>query len=145
MSTKGFKMSDESRARMAAAHTGKKQSEEHIRKRTEQQIGRTFEKKYEYVCAVCATAFRSASTRAKFCSKKCQAAKRGRIDTAEFSGFERICAVCGATNELVGDHHHPTGLARGVLCRPCNLAIGNMSDDPSRLRAAADYLEKWTP
>jgi hypothetical protein len=31
---------------------------------------------------------------------------------------------------------------RGILCRGCNLMLGNAHDDPSRLRAAADYLDR---
>ena len=37
--------------------------------------------------------------------------------------------------------YHATGKPRGVLCRNCNLAVGNMFDNPARLRNAADYIE----
>lgn len=43
------------------------------------------------------------------------------------------------------DHAHtepPT--ARGVLCHPCNVVLGMAFDDPTILRAAADYLDYWT-
>jgi hypothetical protein len=40
------------------------------------------------------------------------------------------------------DHCHRTQKVRGVLCRPCNLALGFASDTPSTLRRLADYLEK---
>lgn len=62
------------------------------------------------------------------------------------------CAVCGALNgtciysgektkSLGVDHDHKTGAVRGLLCSDCNRAIGQMQDDPERLRKAADYLE----
>ena len=40
------------------------------------------------------------------------------------------------------DHCHETGKNRRVLCRGCNHALGNVMDDPQRLRDLADYLEE---
>jgi hypothetical protein len=39
------------------------------------------------------------------------------------------------------DHDHETGKVRGLLCRPCNLALGGARDNPTILRALADYIE----
>lgn len=64
------------------------------------------------------------------------------------------CAICGTTDPGASrfhiDHDHgccPTDPScgrciRGVLCRGCNMALGIMADNPERLRAAADYIEK---
>jgi hypothetical protein len=52
-----------------------------------------------------------------------------------------VCAICKEPGSCV-DHDHATGSARGCLCRNCNLGVGNFRDNPARLRAAADYLEK---
>jgi Recombination endonuclease VII len=70
----------------------------------------------------------------------------------------RGCAICGthqgrstgrasvpmgrAEERLCLDHCHTTGKVRDALCHSCNSALGLMGDDPARLRAAADYLEK---
>lgn len=57
------------------------------------------------------------------------------------------CACCDATmadrsgKPLHVDHEHRTGLIRGLLCSHCNRALGNVSDDPARLRRLAAYLE----
>lgn len=40
------------------------------------------------------------------------------------------------------DHDHKTDRLRGFLCRPCNLALGLMKDDPAKLHGLAKYLEE---
>ena len=61
------------------------------------------------------------------------------------------CAICeqeetekrdGVLKSLAVDHDHETGAVRGLLCSPCNQAIGKLKDDPAILRRAADYIEK---
>lgn len=56
----------------------------------------------------------------------------------------RPCAICGTEEgKRCLDHDHGTGENRDALCDRCNLALGQFGDDPDRLRAAADYIEKW--
>jgi len=56
------------------------------------------------------------------------------------------CAICHGVQpsgrRLAVDHCHDTGKVRGLLCNPCNTAIGLLGDDPERLRAAVSYLER---
>lgn len=56
-----------------------------------------------------------------------------------------VCAICknGHEHALCIDHDHSTNEIRGLLCKPCNVAIGNMKDEPERLRSAAMYLEMY--
>lgn len=58
----------------------------------------------------------------------------------------KACMICKTPEKKAGtmhvDHCHETGEIRGLICRPCNHALGHMKDDPKRLRAAARYLEK---
>lgn len=70
--------------------------------------------------------------------------------TAAFRADPR-CHIChkdvdpgGRHNSWKIDHNHTTGAVRGLLCHACNVALGFMGDDPARLRAAADYLERPT-
>lgn len=57
-----------------------------------------------------------------------------------------VCAICGLPPiedfALAIDHDHETGVIRGLLCRQCNVGIGNLRDDPALLRAALRYLER---
>jgi len=67
-----------------------------------------------------------------------------------------VCAICRKAEtarnvnkqsgvrikRLSVDHDHKTNKIRGLLCQHCNHTLGKMDDDPARLRAAADYLEK---
>jgi hypothetical protein len=57
-----------------------------------------------------------------------------------------LCEVCGSPNQmdpyLVVDHCHDSGAVRGFLCGGCNSALGYAKDNPTTLRALADYLER---
>jgi len=56
------------------------------------------------------------------------------------------CAIC-KSEEPKGkrfsvDHNHKTGEVRGLLCNPCNMAIGLLKDSPKALKTAREYLLK---
>jgi Recombination endonuclease VII len=66
------------------------------------------------------------------------------------------CKICGTQMHPGGDrengvyrtgvcvdHDHETGGVRGVICSPCNTGLGMFKDDPARMRAAADYIDKY--
>lgn len=52
-----------------------------------------------------------------------------------------VCAICATGTKFDVDHDHESGAVRGLLCRRCNLLLGNVADDSALLRAAAEYLE----
>ena len=54
-----------------------------------------------------------------------------------------VCAICNKSSDrlLDVDHNHSTGLVRGLLCRACNLGIGQFRENPSIIRKAIVYLE----
>lgn len=46
----------------------------------------------------------------------------------------------GPDCRLQVDHNHKTGEVRGMLCGPCNRAVGLLKDDPERMAALIHYL-----
>lgn len=51
------------------------------------------------------------------------------------------CAICKKFKRLVVDHNHATGKVRGLLCSPCNAALGIFGDGVEMLKVALQYLE----
>jgi hypothetical protein len=55
---------------------------------------------------------------------------------------EGKCLICGKDmNPSCVDHDHETDEIRGLLCSNCNVMLAMSHDNPSILRAGADYLE----
>ncbi len=54
------------------------------------------------------------------------------------------CAICeiefSDTVKYVVDHCHSTNKVRGLLCYPCNVALGMFKDQPTILERAINYL-----
>jgi len=58
------------------------------------------------------------------------------------------CAVCGEGNtdikgnpsHLCVDHDHATGGVRGLLCKHCNIAAGNLKNSTERALRLSEYL-----
>jgi len=52
------------------------------------------------------------------------------------------CSICNTPQEtLCIDHNHITGTVRGMLCTPCNLALGWVRDDINTLENMIEYLK----
>ena len=58
------------------------------------------------------------------------------------------CKICGTTKpgrkgikRFSIDHCHKTNKIRGLLCMPCNTAIGLLKEDPNLFDAAKQYLK----
>lgn len=55
------------------------------------------------------------------------------------------CKICGArpkkSRRLAIDHCHETNKIRGLLCSPCNTALGLFQDNPELVNTAASYLK----
>jgi hypothetical protein len=55
-----------------------------------------------------------------------------------------VCAICKRRDPVQVDHDHLFGSVRGVLCFPCNVALGHLQDDIELFQNAIDYLERTT-
>lgn len=56
------------------------------------------------------------------------------------------CAICHISltrKNFASDHCHQSGRSRALLCRHCNVGLGMFKDNPTRLRAAARYVEAF--
>lgn len=63
------------------------------------------------------------------------------------------CAVCGKSEiekhqsgtilRLAVDHNHKTGKIRRLVCRSCNLMLGNAKEDINILVKAIEYLKRY--
>ncbi len=54
------------------------------------------------------------------------------------------CEICGDLKDnLCVDHDHRTGIIRGLLCTPCNLAIENLKESPEIMNNAITYIKKY--
>jgi hypothetical protein len=54
----------------------------------------------------------------------------------------KCCEICGSLEELCYDHDHDTMEFRGVLCRNCNRAIGQLGDRLENMIRVIRYLSK---
>ena len=58
------------------------------------------------------------------------------------------CAICNATDpggkhgKFMVDHCHSTGKVRGLLCKRCNIALGEVRDNPYILQSMIKYLKE---
>lgn len=56
---------------------------------------------------------------------------------------DNCCAVCGEEDRSIinVDHCHTTGIVRGPLCRRCNVALGQMKDNPEYIMNLYLYIK----
>lgn len=53
-----------------------------------------------------------------------------------------LCLGCKKRDAVCVDHDHVTGLVRGLLCKPCNSALGFAEDSVDILTGLAAYLDR---
>ncbi len=68
---------------------------------------------------------------------------------ALFTAQGSKCAVCNSADPKTKkgwqvDHCHTSGKVRGILCQPCNTAIGKFEESVAILTRAIEYINKHT-
>ena len=59
-----------------------------------------------------------------------------------------VCATCGTDKPggrwemFACDHDHKTGKVRGLLCKSCNIALGEVGDNAQTLQSMIEYLQE---
>jgi len=66
--------------------------------------------------------------------------------TKMFEKQNGVCAICkkpgdGKWKKLCVDHCHTTGKVRGLLCKRCNIALGEVRDNTHILQSMIEYLQ----
>lgn len=112
-------------------------------------------------CPSCGEYFIRRTPRQTYCSSECGGTQRHGhlkstfgITKVEYDKMLEecggVCSICGEeeTFKLNGkivnlsvDHDHTTGKIRGLLCRSCNLGLGNFKDNIQSLERAIKYLK----
>lgn len=59
------------------------------------------------------------------------------------------CPICKKHSsekekQFAVDHNHTTGEIRDLLCRECNLALGNIQENYETALALGEYIKKWS-
>jgi len=99
---------------------------------------------------------KKASQRADFKKKAAWRTRANRygMKSAELTEFFEshgwACSACGAKWDslahgggLCVDHNHTTGQVRGILCVPCNSALGQLREDEERFMRLVKYMTKY--
>lgn len=121
------------------------------------------------VCPGCGTSFPDTHALRIYCSKPCRLevakrrtpsrwkhlANRYGLSRGDFEAMMAAqggrCDICAVVLDENGphatapnvDHDHQTGQVRAILCKPCNVALGHLRDDPVVVASALDYLLRW--
>lgn len=108
----------------------------------------------DFFCLECGLVFRRAcwAPMCAECGEISRALKHRKIKCGvteyktRLAAAEGKCQACSTAVEVLQfDHDHETGLPRGILCRPCNVAEGFFKADYSRLLKLYSYCLNGGP
>jgi len=97
------------------------------------------------LCISCCVKRNESSPKNKDWKTDYQVKKRYGVDRETYlklMATSDCCEICSSKDNLCYDHDHVTMNFRGVLCRSCNRAIGQLGDNEESLQRALNYLRK---
>ncbi len=100
---------------------------------------------YRNLCIPCKVKENNSNKKSKEWKTDHQTKKRYGIDAETYKqrmASQSSCEICGSTKELCYDHDHATMEFRGVLCRQCNRALGQLGDSLDSIMNVVKYLTK---
>jgi len=114
---------------------------------------KTLPSSYSYECKECTVSRVKARDRSHPAIKRDQHLRRRYgITIQEYTEIleaqGNCCATCGAKEpggrwkSFAVDHDHKTGKVRGMLCKSCNIALGEVDDNLQTLHAMVEYLKR---
>lgn len=120
-------------------------------------VGRRRQTKWPYVCSACTEPIKHIVTRLRDHNVPHDRARLLLTDPGcEVCGANMLTPVRNSARKveplLVVDHDHsccPAGqrscgkCVRGLICRGCNAAAGQLYDNPNAARSLAAYLDRW--
>ena len=120
---------------------------------TEFHKGKNYKDGYRTVCKECMSTYskaRNATTQQREKNRAWFYRRKYGISLAQYDEMLTKqgcrCSICNSPDSkrqgqrLMVDHCHETGKVRGLLCNPCNAAIGLLGDNISTLQKAINYL-----
>ena len=126
---------------------------ETVKDLTEFHKGKGYKDGYRSECKVCISAYykaRNATTQQKEKNRAWSYQRKYGITPVQYDEMLAAqgggCSICKSPESkrsgqrLMVDHDHKTGEVRGLLCNPCNAAIGLLGDNISTLQNAINYL-----
>ena len=97
------------------------------------------------LCISCAVVRNERHPKTKDWKTDHQTKKRYGIDAETYKqrmASQSSCEICASNKELCYDHDHATMEFRGVLCRQCNRALGQLGDSLGSIMNVVKYLTK---
>ena len=97
------------------------------------------------LCHVCSIERNNKHPRMKTWKTDYQTKKLYNVNVEEYKKLMLTsdkCEVCSKTTDLCYDHDHVTMKFRGVLCRACNRALGQLGDNLESVLKVVSYLQK---